>query len=80
MSPALPPLIPRTVLFGNPEKADPQVSPDGSHLAYLAPLDGVLNVWVGDITGENFRPITHDTDRGIRAYFWAHDAKHVLYL
>ena len=80
MSPALPPLIPRTVLFGNPEKADPQVSPDGSHLAYLAPLDGVLNVWVGDITGEDFRPITHDTDRGIRAYFWAHDAKHVLYL
>ncbi|MDH3290368.1 MAG: S9 family peptidase [Gemmatimonadota bacterium] len=76
----LPLLIPRSVIFGNPEKADPQVSPDGSHLAYLAPLDGVLNVWVGDITGEEFRPITHDTDRGIRAYFWAHDAKHVLYL
>lgn len=76
----LPPLIPRSVLFGNPEKADPQVSPDGHRLAYLAPLDGVLNVWVGDLHGEGFRPITHDTERGIRAYFWAHDAKHVLYL
>ncbi|NIS65261.1 MAG: prolyl oligopeptidase family serine peptidase, partial [Gemmatimonadales bacterium] len=80
MTPGLPPLIPRDVIFGNPTKADPQVSPDGHHLAYLAPLDGVLNVWVGKLGGEEFRPITHDTDRGIRAYFWAHDARHVLYL
>ncbi len=76
----LPPLIPRQVLFGNPEKADPQLSPDGSFLAFLAPLEGVLNVWVGDRDGDTFRPITHDTDRGIRAYFWAHDGEHLLYL
>ncbi len=76
----LPPLIPRQVLFGNPEKADPQLSPDGSFLAFLAPFEGVLNVWVGDRDGDTFRPITHDTDRGIRAYFWAHDGAHLLYL
>jgi dipeptidyl aminopeptidase/acylaminoacyl peptidase len=76
----LPPLIPRDVLFGNPEKADPQLSPDGAHLAYLAPLDGVLNVWVGPVDGGAFRPVTRDTDRGIRAYFWAHDGEHLLYL
>ena len=40
------PLIPRTVLFGNPDRASVQLSPDGAHLAWLAPLDGVLNVWV----------------------------------
>ena len=76
----LPPLIPRDVLFGNPEKADPQLSPDGAHLAYLAPLEGVLNVWVGPVDGDVFRPVTRDTDRGIRAYFWAHDGEHLLYL
>jgi len=38
------PLIPREVLFGNPERADPQISPDGTQLGYLAPVDGVLNV------------------------------------
>jgi dipeptidyl aminopeptidase/acylaminoacyl peptidase len=76
----LPPLIPRDVLFGNPEKADPQLSPDGAHLAYLAPLEGVLNVWVGPVDGDAFRPVTRDTDRGIRAYFWAHDGEHLLYL
>jgi dipeptidyl aminopeptidase/acylaminoacyl peptidase len=76
----LPSLIPRDVIFGNPERADPQLSPDGSMMAYLAPLDGVLNVWVGTVGGEKFRPITRDTDRGVRIYFWAHDGEHVLYL
>ena len=76
----MPPLIPRRVLFGNPERADPQVSPDGRRLAYLAPLDGVLNVWTGPIDGDEFTPITHDTDRGVRVYFWAHDGEHLLYL
>ena len=80
MGSRLPDLIPRSVLFGNPERADPQLSPDGSLLAYLAPLDGVLNVWVGALDGDDVRPITHDTDRGVRVYFWAHDGKHVLYL
>jgi len=77
---AMPRLIPRRVLFGNPERADPQVSPDGRRLAYLAPLDGVLNVWTGPIDGDEFTPITHDTDRGVRLYFWAHDGEHLLYL
>ena len=39
-------LIPRSVLFGNPERANAQISPDGTMLAYLAPDHGVLNVWV----------------------------------
>jgi len=42
-------VVPREILFGNPEKVQPRISPDGKRLAYIAPLDGVLNVWVGDI-------------------------------
>ena len=41
-----PPLIPRQILFGNPDKAALRVSPDGRHVAFLAPVNGVLNVWV----------------------------------
>lgn len=74
------PLIPREILFGNPERAAPQISPDGTRMAYLAPVDDVLNVWVGDVGKDNDRPVTHDTDRGIRVYFWAHDARRILYL
>jgi WD40 repeat protein len=45
----LPPLIPREVLFGNPERIQPSVSPDGTRLAWVAPRDGVLNLWVADL-------------------------------
>ena len=73
-------LVPREILFGNPDKALGTVSPDGSRIAFLAPLDGVLNVWVGDADGDNARPVTDDRDRGIRAYLWAHDNRHLLYV
>jgi dipeptidyl aminopeptidase/acylaminoacyl peptidase len=76
----LPPLIPRTVLFGNPDRASPQLSPDGRRLAHLAPDDGVLNVWLGDAAGGELRPVTHDRERGVRFYTWAHDNRHLLYL
>ena len=79
-----PPLIPREVLFGNPEKAQPRLSPDGNRLAYLAPVDGVMNVWVGPVGspvgGEDYRPVTRDRLRGIRIYFWAEDNEHIVYL
>ena len=77
-------LIPREILFGNPEKAQPRFSPDGRRLAYLAPVDGVLNVWVGPVGspvgGEDYRPVTRDRLRGIRVYFWAEDNEHIVYL
>ena len=74
------PLIPRQVLYGNPERAAAAISPDGERLGYLAPADGVLNVWVGARDGEDFRPVTRDTDRGVRWWAWAHDNRHLIYL
>lgn len=77
----LPPLIPRDVLFGNPDKASPKISPDGKYLAYLAPDDkNVLQVWVRLIDKPEAKKITSDEKRGIRQYFWAFDGKHLLYL
>ncbi len=73
-------LIPRSVLFGNPVKTSPQISPDGTRMAYLAPVNNVLNVWVGAIGSEDYRPVTKDEDRGIRFYFWAKDNRHILYI
>lgn len=73
-------LIPLEVLFGNPERAGAQISPDGTRLSYVAPLDGVLNVFVGNIGAGDDHPVTHDTDRGIRNYVWAHDNRHILYV
>ena len=75
----LPDLIPLEVLLGNPEKMGPQISPDGKRIAYLAPVNDILNVWVGDVGSEDFRPITKDAERGIPGFIWAHDNKHILY-
>jgi dipeptidyl aminopeptidase/acylaminoacyl peptidase len=73
------PLIPRDVLFGNPERADPQISPDGTQLGYLAPVNGVLNVWIRTIGKNDDRAITDDKYRGIRNFFWQYDNKRILY-
>jgi dipeptidyl aminopeptidase/acylaminoacyl peptidase len=74
------PLIPRTILFGNPSKTSPRISPDGKKMAYLAPVDNVLNVWVGTIGSDNDQPVTKDEDRGVRFYTWAADNQHILYI
>ncbi len=75
------PLIPRAVLFGNPERAAARISPDGTQLAYLAPVNGVLNVWVAPLDDlAAARPVTQDHVRGIRSYFWAYTGKHLVYL
>jgi dipeptidyl aminopeptidase/acylaminoacyl peptidase len=73
-------LIPRTVLVGNPEKMMARLSPDGERMAYIAPVDDVLNVWVRTIGEDDDRVVTHDDNRGIFRYFWAHDNKHLMYL
>jgi dipeptidyl aminopeptidase/acylaminoacyl peptidase len=78
-------LIPRRVLFGNPERVLPRISPDGTRLAWIAPHEGVLNVWMAPVGDDGVdwaaaRVVTDDTDRGIRVYAWAHDGRHVLYL
>lgn len=74
------PLIPLEILFGNPDRAMPRLSPDGSRLAFVASDEGVLNVWVGQAGAESFEPVTSDRDRGIRTYFWSHDGESILYL
>jgi dipeptidyl aminopeptidase/acylaminoacyl peptidase len=75
-----PELIPRAVLFGNPTRLSPDISPDGTRLAYVAPVDGVLNVWVGGLDGDDFRPVTDDRDRGVRSFAWAHDNRHLIHV
>jgi dipeptidyl aminopeptidase/acylaminoacyl peptidase len=76
----MPRLIPRRVLFDNPEKTAPRISPNGKLLAYLAPVDGVLNVWVQTVGKNDAHPITQDKYRGIRRFFWAKSSKYILYL
>ncbi len=73
-------LIPRDVLFGNPERAMARLSPDGKYLSFMAPVDGVLNVWVGPAGDmKQAKPVTKEKVRPIPGYSWAYDSKHILY-
>ena len=77
----LPLLIPREILFGNPTRTDPKVSPDGSQLSWLAPdKNNTLNVWTSTLDGGNAHCVTNETGDPIEWYTWAADGKHVLYL
>src|ERR1051326_2005356 len=77
----LPPLIPRETLFGNPERVNPQISPDAKRLAWIAPnTNNVLRVWVKTVGGQDDKVVTADKKRGIRQYFWAEDSRTIIYL
>jgi dipeptidyl aminopeptidase/acylaminoacyl peptidase len=77
----LPQLIPRRVLFGDAAKDGPQISPDGSRLAYLAPAkDGVMSVWVRTLGKEDDHVASGETKEGIGLFSWAWDDRHLLTL
>ena len=75
------PLIPRAALFGNPVKAGAQLSPDGKWLSWMAPLNGVMNVWVAPANKpEAAKPVTSVTDRPIPGHSWSADSEQVLFV
>lgn len=76
------PLIPRKILFGNPERSSPSISPDGKTLAFLAPDEkDVMQVWVLPRAAElsSAKKLTSDKKRGVRSYGWSEDARTILY-
>jgi dipeptidyl aminopeptidase/acylaminoacyl peptidase len=77
-----PPLLDRELLFGNPEIAGAQISPDGKFIAFLKPYKDTRNIWVKR-TEEPFsaaKLVTSDTKRPIPGYFWSRDGKYILFV
>jgi dipeptidyl aminopeptidase/acylaminoacyl peptidase len=74
-------LLPRAAIFGNPSKTQGLVSPDGKWLSWIAPRDGVLNVWVAPASDPTkAKPLTEEKVRPIRQHFWAQNSQMVLYI
>lgn len=74
-------LISRRRLFSDPERRVVRISPDGTHVAFQAPLDGILNIWIAPLDDVgNARPVTDVRDRNIAAWhLWTHDNRYVVY-
>ncbi len=74
-----PPLIPRDIFFGDPERDLPQISPDGTRLAYLGKSpDGVVNIWVRTLGADDDTMLTH-LKRSIPSFEWVPDGKQILF-
>jgi dipeptidyl aminopeptidase/acylaminoacyl peptidase len=75
-----PPLISRDILFGNPERTSPSLSPDGNSLAYIAPDENnILQVWLRTVGQDSDRKLTADSKRGIRFFFWTYSLHQLIY-
>lgn len=75
------PLIDRDVIFGNPEIAAAELSPDGRFIAFLKPWKDTRNVYVKGVS-EPFsaaRLLTTETKRPVAGYLWTRDSKYILY-
>ncbi|GAC1342600.1 MAG: S9 family peptidase [Myxococcales bacterium] len=80
--PAIPPILDRELLFGDPEISSAQLSPDGRWISFLKPLDGTRNLWVKrrEEPFDKARPVTADTKRPIPGHFWSRDSRFVLFV
>jgi dipeptidyl aminopeptidase/acylaminoacyl peptidase len=74
-------LVPRDALFASPAYSELQISPDGKQLAFLHPLNGVLNVWVAPLDDlKAATPVTRFDTRPPDSFQWSPDGRYILVL
>ncbi len=74
-------LIDRSDLFGNPVASQGRISPDGEWVSWIAPDEGVMNVWVASASNPSSGTVvTDDRHRGISNHLWSVDSKYVLFV
>jgi dipeptidyl aminopeptidase/acylaminoacyl peptidase len=75
------PLIPRKLLFAGADRSTVRISPDGRRIAFMAPIDGVLNLWVGEIDNlAKARPLTRVADRDLGPWIvWLHNNRYIVF-
>jgi dipeptidyl aminopeptidase/acylaminoacyl peptidase len=76
-----PPIIDRNLFFGEITIAGAQISPDGRYISFLKPYRGTRNLWVkkADEPFSAARPVSAESSRPVRLYFWSRDSKYLLY-
>jgi dipeptidyl aminopeptidase/acylaminoacyl peptidase len=74
-------LLRRRLIFADPERSIVRISRDGMWIAFRAPVDGVLNLWIAPINRiDEARPLTAVTERNLGPWIiWMHDNRHVVF-
>lgn len=74
-------IIPREVLFGNADKSNVQISPDGKYISYVASYEGVPNLYIAKIDNlQDAKLITKDKGRGVTSYGWTYNPNFMFYI
>ncbi len=77
-----PPVIDRELFFGDPQYSGAEISPNGKYISFRKQFNGVMNIWVKGINQkfDEAHPVTADSIRPVRNYFWSRDSKYILYV
>ena len=62
--------IPLKDFFRNPEKTSYLISPDGSHISWLASFESRLNIHIQKSGEDKIHRITNQRDKDVLFYFW----------
>jgi dipeptidyl aminopeptidase/acylaminoacyl peptidase len=76
-----PEVLPRRLIFGALDRSVVRISRDGTRIAFRAPVDGALSLWVAPIDDiANGRPMTAATDHNLGPWIvWMHDGRHLVF-
>jgi dipeptidyl aminopeptidase/acylaminoacyl peptidase len=70
-------LVARRIFFDDADYSSVRISPDGRHLAFLAPQDGVRSLWVAPLAKPDAaRPVFRDLGTDFR---WAYTSRHLVF-
>lgn len=73
-------LLAREAFFSHPDRVSPTLSPDGRHIAYLAPDGGRVSIWLAPADAPGMAwPLIEEAGRGVFSYQWAEDGRHIIY-
>ncbi|MFI4938482.1 MAG: alpha/beta fold hydrolase [Candidatus Berkiellales bacterium] len=72
-------MIPRSVLFSDPDKALPKLNPQGNTLSFLAPHQGELNLWLAPIEALAEATPVSSSQNPIQDHWWSARGDYLLY-
>ncbi len=74
------PVIPRSIIWADPQLSMVKISPNGKSLSYLAPFQGNLNLWLAPVDDWQTPKSVSSSQHPLRDYWWAKTNDHLLYI
>jgi len=72
-------LPPRRLFFAAPDFTDPQLSPDGALLGFIAPRGDLPSLWVRLVEGSEASPVVIEPPKPVRWWRWVKNSRQVIY-